>query len=605
MDYLDKGAITVVDVLPDQFVSRIFEVPKKTGDFRLILDLSDLNLYLKKVHFKMDGLSSIASIIGRGDFLASLDLQDAFLTIAMHPSCYKYLCFDFEGVRYCFIALVFGLSCAPRIFTKLLKVPLSCLRLQGYKNSAWLDDILLVGSSLSNSLASISHCRGFLESLGFIIKPSKSHLTPSQSLSHVGFIWDSVNYSVSVPPEKVSSLQGLCSFALSHAISLRFLAKIIGTIDSFHFGFPYAPLHYRYLQFDLISHLSVSRSWDFEVRLSPSACSDLEWWLGCDIHLPPASLSSFSPTHRMETDASLVGWGAFSHSSLFTQGRWSPEESRLHINYLELLAVFLGIKALFQGCSHFSILVLCDNIPTVRYINRMGGTKSRFLCSLALEIWDYCLAHSIQLRAVYFRGTDNIHADHLSRFFTDNHDYHLSRVWFSKLNSHLDFCLNIDLFASRIHHHLPLYASRLPDPDAAFIDAFSFVWPNNVYIFPPIVLLDRVLNKFITDNCQFGLLIAPYRPTSPSFSSILDLCIYPPFILPGSAVIREPRHCKVSPVWAWTISCNRSRRRDYLRMLSPISSGMSMPPPLRSTSPTGTSLPVGVTEGKLVLATYL
>ena len=187
MDYLNKGAITVIDVHPDQFVSRIFEVPKKTGDFRLILDLSDLNLYLKKVHFKMDGLSSIASIIGRGDFLASLDLQDAFLTIAMHPSCYKYLCFDFEGVRYCFIALVFGLSCAPRIFTKLLKVPLSCLRLQGYKNSAWLDDILLVGSSLSNSLASISHCRGFLESLGFIIKPSKSHLTPSQSLTSDSF----------------------------------------------------------------------------------------------------------------------------------------------------------------------------------------------------------------------------------------------------------------------------------------------------------------------------------------------------------------------------------------------------------------------------------
>ena len=61
--------------------------------------------------------------------MASLDLQDAFLTIAMHPSMHKYLCFDFEGVRYCFLAMVFGLSCAPRIFTKLLKVPLSFLRI--------------------------------------------------------------------------------------------------------------------------------------------------------------------------------------------------------------------------------------------------------------------------------------------------------------------------------------------------------------------------------------------------------------------------------------------------------------------------------------------
>ena len=111
-DYLSKGAIKVVDVQPDQYVSRIFEVPKKTGDYRLILDLSDLNHYLKKVHFKMEGLLAIASLISIGDFMASLDLQDAFLTIAMHSSCFKYLCFDFDGVRYCFIALVFGLSCA-------------------------------------------------------------------------------------------------------------------------------------------------------------------------------------------------------------------------------------------------------------------------------------------------------------------------------------------------------------------------------------------------------------------------------------------------------------------------------------------------------------
>ena len=52
IDYMDKGAIMVVDIRPDQYVSRIFEVPKKTGDYRLILDLSDLNCFLKKVHFK-------------------------------------------------------------------------------------------------------------------------------------------------------------------------------------------------------------------------------------------------------------------------------------------------------------------------------------------------------------------------------------------------------------------------------------------------------------------------------------------------------------------------------------------------------------------------
>ena len=172
----------VVEVRPDQYVSRIFEVPKKTGDYRLILDLSDLNLYLTKIHFKMEGLQAISSLICQGDFLASLDLQDAFLTVAMHHEFFKYLCFDFDGVRYCFIALVFGLTCAPRIFTKLLKVALSSLRMQGVRNSAWLDDIVLVGSSFQSTSDIVSRSRNFLESLGFIIKPSKSNLIPSQSL---------------------------------------------------------------------------------------------------------------------------------------------------------------------------------------------------------------------------------------------------------------------------------------------------------------------------------------------------------------------------------------------------------------------------------------
>ena len=596
----------IVDVRPDQYVSRIFEVPKKTGDFRLILDLSDLNQFIKKVHFKMDGLDNIVSLISQSDFLASLDLQDAFLSIPMHPSCFKYLCFDFEGTRYCFVALVFGLTCAPRIFTKMLKVPLSYLRLRGSRCSAWLDDILLVNSSSQSSSEQISFCISFLESLGFIIKPSKSHLVPTQSLQHVGFLWDTVKFVVSVPTDKVANLQALCSSALSSSsISIRFLARIIGIIDSFRFGCPIAPLHYRSLQFDLISHVSPTVDWDLRISLSSSARSDLLWWIGCDLDLPPAPLSPFSPTHTMETDASLTGWGAFLSSSCYTQGKWSHSEAAFHINYLELLAVFLGIRSLLPGFSSISLLVLSDNTPTVNYINHMGGTRSRPLCSLSLDLWDYCVSHNIRLMASYFPGSDNSRADHLSRHFSDNHDYSLSSSWFSKLHSNLDFCLDIDLFASRLHHHLPRYSSRFPDPDAEFVDAFSSIWSGNLYLFPPVVLLGRVLHKFIRDNCAFGLLIAPFRPSSPIFTTILDLCISPPISLPDSAVHREPHHCKVSPLMAWTISCNHSLRAEFLQTLPQYCSEISSLTPSGNTVHIGQNSPVGVTEGKLVLAAYL
>ena len=605
VEYKEKGAIMVIDVRPDQYVSRIFEVPKKSGGYRLIMDLSDLNKYIKKIHFKMDGLSTISSLIGSDDFMASLDLQDAFLTIAMHPSMYKYLCFDFEGVRYCFVALVFGLSCAPRIFTKLLKIPLSYLRLTGHKNSAWLDDILLVGSSYSSTKKAIKFAYTLLESLGFVIKDAKSQLLPTQSISHVGFEWDSVAHTVSVPSSKVTDLKLLCMNAKSRSVSLRFLAKIIGTIESFIFGCPIAPLHYRHLQFDLNKSVSKGAHWNTRIELSAMAIGDLDWWLGCELHLPPSPLAPFSHTHTMETDASLEGWGAYSGPSHFTQGRWSLEESKLHINYLELKAVLLGLKALFPKSNQTSILVLSDNIPAVRYINHKGGTRSRDLCLLALSLWEHCNNNNIVIKAVYYRGLDNVRADKLSREFIDNHDYHLSPKTFSILHTRLNLNLTIDLFASRLHHLLPTYASRLPDPGSSFVDAFSIKWSNAVYLFPPIVLLDRVMKKFVADKCPLALLIAPYRPTSPYFSNILDLCVSQPIVLPDSAVFKEARHCKVSPMWAWTISCDLSLRKDYLRTLSTASSKTWKDLLSKSTSTTGQSSVAGVTEGKLIVATLL
>ena len=142
----------------------------------------------------------------------------------------------------------------------------------------------------------------------------------------------------------------------------------------------------------------------------------------------------------METDASLIGWGAYQNPDSFTQGRWSPTEARLHINYLELKAVFLGIKALFPSSPPISLLILCDNTPTVNYINNMGGTKSRFLCSLTLEIWDYCLSHNIWIKASYLPGLENIRADCLSHSCTlfdprERGSLHIKK----NLSAHLEF----------------------------------------------------------------------------------------------------------------------------------------------------------------------
>ena len=50
---LERGFISKISHSPDQIVSKVFIVPKKNGKNRMIIDLSRLNKYIKKVSLKM------------------------------------------------------------------------------------------------------------------------------------------------------------------------------------------------------------------------------------------------------------------------------------------------------------------------------------------------------------------------------------------------------------------------------------------------------------------------------------------------------------------------------------------------------------------------
>ena len=71
----------------------------------------------------------------------------------------------------------------------------------------------------------------------------------------------------------------------------------------------------------------------------------------------------------------------------------------------------------------------------------------------------------------------------------------------------LPFNLVIDCFASRLNTKLPSFISWYADPFSSLIDAFTITWKDNVYLFPPIPLIHKVLSKFILEKVGYGLLI--------------------------------------------------------------------------------------------------
>ena len=66
----------------EEFVSSIFLRPKKNGvDYRMILNLKELNSFIVYRHFKMDSLKSVTDLMTQGCFMASVDIKDAYYTV--------------------------------------------------------------------------------------------------------------------------------------------------------------------------------------------------------------------------------------------------------------------------------------------------------------------------------------------------------------------------------------------------------------------------------------------------------------------------------------------------------------------------------------------
>src|SRR6266542_3969913 len=87
-----------------------------------------------------------------------------------------------------------------------------------------------------------------------------------------------------------------------------------------------------------------------------------------------------NPQIILYTDASITGWGA-AHNDCMIHGKWSQEEQQLHINHLELKAIFFTLQA-FRDISHQIVL-----IRTAAYINHQGRITSKNLSMIAEDLW--------------------------------------------------------------------------------------------------------------------------------------------------------------------------------------------------------------------------
>ncbi|XP_070203397.1 uncharacterized protein [Littorina saxatilis] len=305
---VQKGAVEkVLDHSSPGFYGRLFAVPKASGAWRPVLDLSFLNTFLREIRFKMETPASVRDSLRPGDWATSIDLTDAYFHILMHPADRKWLRFRWASQVYQFRALPFGLSLAPWVFTMVVRQVCALVRSRGVRLRAYLDDWLILSQSQAGCEQDTQSVLREANLFGFSINRSKSELTPCQTFTYLGMSFDTVAWTVQPSQKRVDKLQACIRSTLPlPRASLRTLASILGQMESMALLVPLGRVHKRPFQLALRPFVdSPTVDWNALIPLRGWFQSatlpwlDTEWVCrGVPIALPAPDLDLF-------TDASL------------------------------------------------------------------------------------------------------------------------------------------------------------------------------------------------------------------------------------------------------------------------------------------------------------
>ena len=181
--------------------------------------------------------------------------------------------------------LPFGLSCAPRTFTKLMKLVVALLRETGIRLIVYLDDILILCRCRDTLINQLRFVRDLFQVLGLLINEKKSQLDPSQETVFLGLAISTTTMQVSLLKEKVAWIQQEAKqLQAMSEVSVQKLAMLVGRTTAAKQAIRVAPLFHRHLQ-ALINRVvplassieEVKQCYHQMVELSVEARQELVW----------------------------------------------------------------------------------------------------------------------------------------------------------------------------------------------------------------------------------------------------------------------------------------------------------------------------------------
>ena len=270
-------------------VSPLKVVPKKPDTYRLILDLSKMNKYLRFPRFKYASIAQVREVFDQGDFLFAWDLKDGYWHIDLHPDFWTYMVFEWEGVLYYFAVLPFGCAPACWVFTVIIGVLIAACRAFGLKCLTYIDDGLGGAQPMSEAVRLSDKVKALFIGAGFALNVKKSHFDPALEQEFIGYkvncslLWGKGLVGYLAPTDKrLSTLSELSAKLLKRwkRVTPREMARVSGYVVSLRPVFdPAALMFTKYIYIWIQSLIDAGSSYDWHHPLSLEAKSELGVWV--------------------------------------------------------------------------------------------------------------------------------------------------------------------------------------------------------------------------------------------------------------------------------------------------------------------------------------
>lgn len=439
---LQAGMVSRV-VEPPSCIHGIFVVPKDDGGGRSVVDCSrpigeSVNGATKTIasHFCYRGVDDVVDNLRATDFLASIDIKDAYRAVQIHPGDRdrQGLKWQFEGEGFVTYMvdnrLCMGLSSSPFIFSRISDFVVRCGRREGVDNvTNYLDDFCIVGPSRETTGELQCRLIRILRRLGFYIS-FKKLVSPTSKIRFLGIYIDAPRLELSLPEDKLKKLRVILGeFVGKRKVTKKELERLGGLLAHCAKVVRGGRTFSRRI-YDLMGPI---RKPYYRVRLNKGIMEDILWWRDFvgRFNGKAAILGSFIPTRAVYSDAS--SWGlAATYGNDWLVGSFKGSDSKKlevyvghhiaatsisqgeHINLKEMGAVFEGAVRWAPGWRDSSIIFVTDSAVVCAALNT-GRSRSRKVMNYVRKLFWLAVDNNFIFVSTYINTKVNTVCDALSR----------------------------------------------------------------------------------------------------------------------------------------------------------------------------------------------